>query len=110
MSHTDTMHHDAGHKTMTKKTIWVTFFILLAITVLDFAIYFMMPPSMSRNMIFLAFGIVKSYYIVGIFMHMRYEVKRLAMMIVLPMAFILVLIAALLYEGDRWSVIKWLSE
>lgn len=43
-------------------------------------------------------------------MHMRYEVKRLAMMIVLPMAFILVLIAALLYDGVRWSFIKWLSE
>jgi cytochrome c oxidase subunit IV len=57
--------------------------------------------------IFLAFGIIKSYFIVGIFMHMSYEVKRLAMTIIIPMVFVLGLIAALLYEGGTPSVIKW---
>lgn len=110
MEHTE-QHHD-DHPSMTKKTIWLTFWILLAITVLDFIIYFVMKAKELhgiRNTIFILFGVVKSYYIVGTFMHMKYEKVRLAAMIILPMAFILALIAALLYEGDRWSIVKWIE-
>ncbi len=108
MEHTEN-HHNNEHGALTKKTIWATFWLLLAITVIDFAIYFMMPASGIRNFIFIGLGVVKSYFIVGIFMHMKYEVVRLSSMIILPMAFILALIAALLYEGDRWSIIKWIE-
>jgi len=110
MEHTE--HHHDDHPSMTKKTIWLTFWILLAITVLDFIIYFAMKAKdlqSIRNTIFIVFGIIKSYYIVGTFMHMKYEKVRLAAMIILPMAFILALIAALLYEGDRWSIVKWIE-
>ncbi len=102
-------HHEEGHG-ISKKSIWVTFGILSVLTMVDFAFFFSMDPSMSRNLIFVALGVIKSYYIVGIFMHMKYEVKRLAGIILLPFGFILGLIAALLYEGDRWSVIKWFVE
>lgn len=111
MEHTES-HNDADHGSLTVKTIWLTFWLLLAITVVDFAIYFAMSdPSLKsiRNVIFILLGIVKSYFIVGVFMHMKYEKVRLAAMIITPMLFILGLIAALLYEGDRWSIIKWIE-
>ncbi|MDZ4757972.1 MAG: cytochrome C oxidase subunit IV family protein [Bacteroidota bacterium] len=112
MEHTDNTEHTEHHEGhgISKKAIWRTFGILSFLTVVDFAIFFNMDGTMSRNMIFVALGIIKSYYIVGIFMHMNYEVKRLAGIILLPFGFILGLIAALLYEGDRWSVIKWFVE
>jgi caa(3)-type oxidase subunit IV len=110
MSHS--VEHNAEHEehaAMTKKTIWLVFWILLGLTVIDFAFYFMMEKGGFRNFIFVALGIVKSYFIVGFFMHMKYERVRLAAMIVLPMGFILALIAALLYEGGIWSITKWLE-
>ncbi len=105
----DNAHNDHHEPSMTVKTIWLVFWVLLAITVLDFAIYFMMPKSGWRNLIFILFGVVKSYFIVGFFMHMRYEKVRLMAMIILPMAFVLGLIAALLYEGGVWSLTKWME-
>jgi cytochrome c oxidase subunit IV len=43
---------------------------------------------------------VKAFYIVGEFMHLKGEVKTLIWAIVVPLAFIVWLIAALLVEGD----------
>lgn len=103
-------HHEGEQHGISKKSIWITFLILSGLTIIDFAFFFGMDPSMSRNFIFVALGIIKSYYIVGIFMHMKYETKRLSSIILLPFGFVLVLIAALLYEGDYWSLFKWALE
>lgn len=83
------------------KTLWRVFFILLFITVIDFAIYFIAPPGLSRNIVFIALGLVKAVLIVGIFMHLNYEAKFLRWMIALPAAvFISYLAWLLLLEGS----------
>ena len=83
------------------KSLWRTFFVLLFITIIDFAIYFMAAPSLGRNIVFIAFGIVKAVLIVGIFMHLNYETKFMRWMIALPAAvFISYLAWLLLLEGN----------
>ena len=94
--------------------LWKTFWILLGITIVDFIIYFTMPASMLRNIIFIVFGLVKAFYIVGTFMHLKHEKTGLRRAIVWTTVFLICYLAALiLIEGDyigdvmsdytRWS-------
>jgi cytochrome c oxidase subunit IV len=82
------------------KVIWRTFWILFAITALEFLIAFTMPANWLRVSIFVLMTLVKAFYIVGEFMHLKGEVKTLIWSIIIPLAFIVWLIIALLLEGD----------
>lgn len=81
------------------KAIWKTFWILLALTALEFVIAFTMPASLLRVSIFLGLTIIKAFYIVAEFMHLKGEVKTLIWSILLPMTFVVWLVIALLVEG-----------
>lgn len=83
--------------------IWKTFWILLALTIVDIGLYFMLSPTGIRNALFIILGIVKAYYIVGVFMHMKYERVNLIMTIILPILFVLGLIMGCLYEAHYWD-------
>ena len=80
--------------------------ILFIVTVLEFAIAFLMPYTMQtmKVAIFVGMTILKAAYIVGEFMHLKYEVKSLLWAIILPMVFVMWLIVALVYEGDVMMV------
>lgn len=95
--------HTESHGTA---ELWKTFWILLGITIFDFVIYFVLGPSGIRNFIFIFFGIVKAYFIVGAFMHLKYEKINLALVILVPTIFIFGLIAGLLHEGNAISQMK----
>jgi cytochrome c oxidase subunit IV len=59
-----------------------------------------MPANWLRVSIFVLMTLVKAFYIVGEFMHLKGEVKTLIWSIVLPLVFVIWLIIALLLEGD----------
>lgn len=86
--------------------IWRTFWILLIVTALEFLVAFTIPHEYKvlRIAIFVGMTIIKAYYIVSVFMHMKYEVKALVWSILLPMIFVIWLIVALLIESG--SVIR----
>lgn len=48
-------------------------------------------------------SLYKAYFIVYEFMHMRYEVKGLAMSVLLPMVLLVWAIIAFFQEGDSWK-------
>lgn len=79
--------------------IWRTFWIMAAITALEFVIAFVMPSSLLKVSIFVGLTIVKAFYIVAEFMHLKYEVKSLMFSILLPLLFVIWLLIALIYEG-----------
>ena len=88
----------------TKKEIWKVFAILLAITVLEFIIA--LTPSIKHALgkggvvgIFLFLTVLKAFYIVGYFMHLKHEKMNMAYTILLPILFIIYLIALLMLEG-----------
>ena len=81
------------------KIIWKTFWILLALTALEFVIAFILPPSMFKVGLFIFLTIVKAFYIVAEFMHLGHEVKFLVWCIILPMIFVAWFILAMMMEG-----------
>lgn len=95
--------HTESHGT---KDIWRTLIILSIITLLDIILYFVMPVSMFRNTVFIFFGLVKAYYIVGSFMHLKHEKFELILMILVPSVFIIALVSGMLYDGNFWLSFK----
>ncbi|HNP19666.1 MAG TPA: cytochrome C oxidase subunit IV family protein [Fulvivirga sp.] len=84
------------------KKIWMTAGILGLVTALEFLIAFTVPHEMEtlRVSIFVAMTIVKAFYIVGEFMHLKYEVKALIWSILIPMILVTWLLIALIHEGS----------
>jgi len=86
------------------KHIWKTFWILSAITAVEFLIAGIKGPMhLPHGLVVIAFvllTLVKAALIVAEFMHLGHEVKALIYSIVLPFVFICWLILALMYEGN----------
>jgi cytochrome c oxidase subunit IV len=81
------------------KKLWTVAGILLAVTIFEFVIAFTMDAGVSKTTIFILLTIVKAAYIVGEFMHLRYEVKLLFWSILIPIVFIIWMLVAFIYEG-----------
>jgi hypothetical protein len=79
--------------------IWKTFWILLILTAIEFVIAFTMPNNHWRVAIFSTMTIVKAFFIVGEFMHLKHEVKVLIWAVLFPVITIAWLLLALLLEG-----------
>lgn len=98
-------HHTEQHEEKLPaqtKEIWRTFWVLLIITAIEFVIAFTIDADhykWTKIGIFVILTIVKAYYIVGIFMHLKHEVKSLIWTIVLPCIFVVWLVVALIIEG-----------
>lgn len=92
------------------KDIWRVFFVLLAITVVEFIIALAIPESFMvkdiKNWIYIVLTIMKAFYIVAYFMHLKFEKINLIYSILLPTVFILGVIAALMYESNYWLDIR----
>jgi cytochrome c oxidase subunit IV len=84
------------------RKIWVTAGYLAAITILEFIVAFTIPLEMAttRVAIFVGMTIVKAFYIVAEFMHLKYEMKVLIWSILIPMVFVVWMLIAFIYEGD----------
>jgi cytochrome c oxidase subunit IV len=86
-----------------RSRIWNVFWILFAITAFEFLVAFTKGPlNLSHVLvitIFVSLTLVKAFYIVAEFMHLRHEVKVLIWSIVIPTIFIVWLLVALLMEG-----------
>lgn len=80
--------------------IWRTFWILLGITVVEFTLAYLMKAGGLRTSFFVIMTLVKAFYIVGEFMHLKHEVKSLIWAIIVPIIFIVWLLLALLMEGS----------
>ncbi len=79
--------------------IWKVAGILGILTLIEFGFAFGMDAGFTRTWIFIGMTIVKAYYIVAEFMHLKHEVKTLIWSILVPTLFVVWLVAALIYEG-----------
>ncbi len=86
------------------KKLWTVAGILGAVTGVEFLFAFMMDAGVLRTTIFVLLTIVKAGYIVGEFMHLRYEVKVLFWSILIPVLFIIWMLVAFVYEGMQMPV------
>jgi cytochrome c oxidase subunit 4 len=78
-SHATTEHMLAPGEIAKPNTAWIwrVFFILVGITGVEFVFVFVMHPSMLRNSIFIGLTILKAFFIVAEFMHLKHETKAL---------------------------------
>ena len=98
-----------------RKSIIRTALILTVLTSVEFVIaftkhlypdWFGISEAASQTIVVVTFVILtlfKAFYIVAEFMHLRHEVKRLAVTILVPFLFIVWLIIGLTVEGDYWG-------
>jgi cytochrome c oxidase subunit IV len=80
-------------------TIWKVAGILGLVTAIEFGIAFSSINDTLKIFLFVGLTIVKAFYIVGEFMHLKHEVKFLIWSIMLPLIFVCWLIVALIVEG-----------
>lgn len=107
MSH----HNDnvaVGHEQegMDKKGIWKIFFILLALTALEFLIalgfvhhWGIIQKGMFVNVVYIVLTLMKAYYIVAYFMHLKFEKSGFIVTCSVAFIFIIYFIILLLIEG-----------
>ena len=60
-------------------------------------------PKYIMYPIMIAMSLYKAYFIINEFMHMKYEVKGLAMSVLLPTLLFIWAIFAFLHEGNSWG-------
>lgn len=83
------------------KRLWRVALILGLVTGVEFVIAFTLPHGPAKTFLFVILTIVKAGYIVGEFMHLRYEVKVLFWAVLIPMIFIVWMLVAFVYEGTK---------
>ncbi|MBS1507778.1 MAG: cytochrome C oxidase subunit IV family protein [Bacteroidetes bacterium] len=88
--------------------LWKVALILGIITAVEFVVAFTLAHGVMKTFIFVVMTIVKAGYIVGEFMHLRYETKVLFWSILIPIIFIVWMLVAFLYEGFQLSNINFL--
>lgn len=100
--HKEVIYHDSedkAHSGLNTKVIWRVFWILLIVTIFEVSISF---TSISKEILlytFIALTIVKAYFIVGFFMHLKFEKVPMQYSLLLPFLLIIYLIFIALYEG-----------
>ena len=94
-------HGHAGTENVPAATavIWRTFWVLAGITAVEFALAYFMKAGGFRTSLFVIMTLIKAFFIVGEFMHLKHEVKSLIWAIVIPVIFIVWLLSALMMEG-----------
>jgi len=99
------------------KRIWKTFWVLSGLTILELiiglVIYNMHKGEDPNHVLVLAFkGMVciltlaKAYYIVSVFMHLGDEIRNMIMTIVVPLLLFVWFIAAFLWDGNSWKILR----
>ena len=101
--------HEEQHADMSKKLIWKVFFYLLAITCLEFFIALVLvyngplEKGPLVNFIYVVLTLVKAYFIVAYFMHLKFERTGFIVCTTIGLLFIVYAIFLILNEGHFLS-------
>jgi caa(3)-type oxidase subunit IV len=106
--HTISSAEGHGHgEGMDKKRIWQVFFILLALTALEFLIalgfvhhWGILHKGTLVTTIYITLTLVKAYYIIAYFMHLKFEKYSFIVTCSIVFTLIIYFIVLMLIEGD----------
>jgi len=104
----------AGHLSYedSKKAVWKGLALLAGVTLAEVALSLMKAAEWAENLqwlfviaslLIIVLSVYKAYFIIYEFMHMGYEVKGLAMTVLLPMFLLVWALIAFFSEGDYWK-------
>ena len=106
LDETSSVQYEPVDKKKTNK-LWRIAGILAVITSIEFVFAIILPRGGLLYFTFVVLTLVKAFYIVGEFMHLKGEVKTLIWSIVIPTVFIMWLIGALIMEGTSVFELKF---
>lgn len=95
-----------------KKAVWKGLGLLAAVTLIEVFLSLAKATDWAKGygwaftglaILIIALSVYKAYFIIYEFMHMSYEVKGLAMTVLLPMVLLVWAVVAFFYEGDAWK-------
>jgi len=98
---------EKAHTGLNTKVIWRVFWILLLVTIFEVAISFSPISKTILLYTFITLTIVKAYFIVFYFMHMKFEETALKFSILLPFVLIVYLIFIAIYEGIALGLVNY---
>ena len=94
------------------KSVWKGLALLAGVTVAEVILSLLKAQDWARDLswlfillalLIIVLSIYKAYFIIYEFMHMAYEVKGLAMTVLLPTFLLLWGVIAFFYEGGAWK-------
>ena len=105
--HDHTVEHGEGqhHEGMSKGKIWRVFFYLLALTALEFFIALalvhggVIEKSLTVNIVYIVLTLLKAYYIIAYFMHLKFETFGFITSVAISFLLIVYFIVLMLTEG-----------
>jgi cytochrome c oxidase subunit IV len=106
LDETSTVVYQPADKSKIRK-LWKIALILAVVTAIEFAFAIVLPRGPLLYFTFIALTIVKAFYIVAEFMHLKGEVKTLIWSILIPLIFVIWLIIALLAEASSIGALKF---
>lgn len=90
-------------------SVWKATGILAAVTIVEVVIaliydnyFYESGLRMGLNVFMVVATLMKAFYIVAVFMHLKYERKALALTILMPLVFLVWFIIAFVWEGISW--------
>lgn len=89
-----------------RSTLWLSIITVVEVALALVWMYHLYPngggPKLWLNSIFIVMSLLKAYFIVGEFMHIRYETRALTLTILVPTLFLVWFLVAFLWEGAAW--------
>jgi cytochrome c oxidase subunit 4 len=101
--------HDEAHGKALRKKLWMVFWIMLIVTLIELAIgaFATSLGELDKENIFIFFTVVKAFFIVFVFMHLGDEKQALKYVIIAPYTlFIFYLAFMAITEGTYTSTIR----
>ena len=95
-----------------KKAVWKGLGLLAFVTLVEVGLSLLKAADWAEDiqwvfvlasLLIVVLSIYKAYFIIYEFMHMAYEVKGLALSVLLPVFLLLWAVVAFFYEGDAWK-------
>jgi cytochrome c oxidase subunit IV len=87
-------------------TVWLSIITVLevafALIYLNFSSISEVVPRWLLNLTFIIASLGKAFFIIGEFMHLKYEKRVLMISLAVPLIFLVWAIIAFLYEANAW--------
>lgn len=90
---------------MTKSKIWKVFFYLLGLTAIEFIIALgfvetgLIEKGITVIVVYILLTLLKAFYIVAYFMHLKFETKGFMVMLGIPLILLVYIIILVFIEG-----------
>ncbi len=98
--------HRSQVRAVWKATLWLSIITIFEVGLALVYLWVLYPegggPKLLLNALFAGASLLKAYFIVAEFMHVKYETRALALTILGPLFFLIWFIIAFLWEGKEW--------